>query len=263
MAASTPQPSNHADLPSWQKSIPTIHCLEHSQALRIIWALEELALARGLKYNVKTYARSRPPDPELKKLSPLGKSPILTVETLEGKPLPKIQVIDGVVLETRGILNFLSEEYGGHDLWATEGDEERRRDEYFQDYASASIAERVDFVMLFEVIPAALPTPLKQVVGFMMSPIVKAMKAYLPDYFGFQESQLSDERPWFSGRKLGLADICMSFAMDVAFQRGYIDEKKYPKLVKWHESILSREAYKNAIEKGGGMEKYNLVTFGH
>jgi len=255
-------PGIPADLPSWQKSIPTIHNLEHSQALRVVWALEELAAAKGLKYNIKNYPRVRPKNPDLMKLSPVGKSPILTVESLNGKPLPNIQIKDGVMMETRLILNFLSKEYGGKDLWATESEEDRRRDEYFQEYASASFTERVDFVLLFEVIPSALPFPLKQLASLMMSPIVKVMLGFLEDYLIFQESQLTDETPWFAGKKLGLSDFGMSFAMDVATQRGYIDKKKYPKLVKWHESIVSRDAYKKAIEKVGGMEKYNLISFG-
>ncbi len=54
-----------------------VHHLNDSRSQRILWLLEEL----GLPYEVKRYqrdAQTRLAPPELKKVSPLGKSPVIT-----------------------------------------------------------------------------------------------------------------------------------------------------------------------------------------
>ena len=72
------------------------------------------------------------------------------------------------------------------------------------------------------------------------------------------EDALSEERPWSSGKKLGLADLTMIFPMDRATGGGCIQLEKYPKLAKWHDTVINRPAYKRALEKGG---PYDLATF--
>jgi len=54
-----------------------VHHLNDSRSQRILWLLEEL----GLAYEVKPYRRdeqTRLAPPELKKIHPLGKSPVIT-----------------------------------------------------------------------------------------------------------------------------------------------------------------------------------------
>ncbi|KIW03678.1 uncharacterized protein PV09_04999 [Verruconis gallopava] len=249
-------------LPAFQKTIPTVHRLDHSQAQRVLWALEELHASNGLKYHYKNYPRVQPKNPDLLEVSPLGKSPILTVEDLKGRPVPNIQVVDGVVMETQLILEFLGESYGGKDLWEPETAEERLRDRYFRSFATGTMVERVDQAMLFTALPKLMPFPLKQIFGLLFIPLEKAFRAYLVDFFDFMESQLSVELPYFAGKKLGIADFCLEFPMSMAVCQGFLDGKKYPKIRAWHDTITSREAYKKAIEKGGGKEKYDLVSFG-
>jgi len=54
----------------------TVHHLEQSRSFRILWALEEL----GQPYQIEFYRRlpSFAAPPELKRVHPLGKAPILT-----------------------------------------------------------------------------------------------------------------------------------------------------------------------------------------
>ncbi|WP_373186038.1 glutathione S-transferase N-terminal domain-containing protein, partial [Halopseudomonas sp.] len=55
----------------------TVHHLANSRSQRILWLLEEL----GLEYEVKRYERDPETSlapPELKKVHPLGKSPVIT-----------------------------------------------------------------------------------------------------------------------------------------------------------------------------------------
>ena len=53
-----------------------VHHLENSRSQRILWLLEEL----GLPYEIKRYERDRKTmlaPPELKRVHPLGKSPVI------------------------------------------------------------------------------------------------------------------------------------------------------------------------------------------
>ena len=53
-----------------------VHHLENSRSQRILWMLEEL----GLPYEIKRYERNKQTmlaPPELKRIHPLGKSPVL------------------------------------------------------------------------------------------------------------------------------------------------------------------------------------------
>ena len=55
----------------------TLHHLNDSRSQRILWLLEEL----GMPYEMKRYQRdatTRLAPPELKKIHPLGKSPVIT-----------------------------------------------------------------------------------------------------------------------------------------------------------------------------------------
>lgn len=72
------------------------------------------------------------------------------------------------------------------------------------------------------------------------------------------EDALSDAKPWFSGKRHGLADFNMIFAMDVASQRGYFVGERYPKVQGWLGRVHGLEGYKRALEKGG---RYDLVGF--
>lgn len=54
-----------------------VHHLETSRSQRVLWLLEEL----GLPYEIKLYKRdprTRLAPPELKRVHPLGKSPVIT-----------------------------------------------------------------------------------------------------------------------------------------------------------------------------------------
>ena len=69
--------------------------LEKSRAQRILWLLEE----SKLQYELKTYKRQNLLAPaELKDIHPLGKAPIVSIET-EGMPKPLILAESGPIVE--------------------------------------------------------------------------------------------------------------------------------------------------------------------
>ena len=253
---------NNDPLPVWQKSIPTIHRLDHSQAQRVVWALQECHDHNGLKFDVKRYPRMVPKNEHLLDVSPMGKSPILTVDDLEGKPVPGVQLVDGVLMETRLILEYISETYGGKELWEPDTDAEKRRDIYFREFACNSLLERVDQPLVIEVIPEILPFPISWILKLVFSPVIKALRGFQIEHYNHMEAYLTEETPFFAGKKVGIADMCMEFPVSIAIGRGMLDVKKYPKIKSWHDSILGRSAWKTALEKGGGPTKYDLVYFG-
>ena len=86
----------------------TLHHLENSRSLRIVWLLEEL----GLDYEIRHYARDSKTmlaPPELKQVHPLGKSPVIT----DG---------DITVPESGAIIEYLIQRYG-NDSWKISADE--------------------------------------------------------------------------------------------------------------------------------------------
>jgi glutathione S-transferase len=192
----------------------------------------------------------------------MGKSPILTVEDLDGKPVPNVQLEDGVLMETRLILEYISETYGGKDLWEPETDAEKRRDNYFREFACNSLLERVDQPLVVEIIPEILPFPLKQLLSLIFKPVVTALRSFQTEHYNHMETHLTDEFPYFAGKKLGVADYCFEFPVSVAIGRGMLDTVKYPKIGAWHERITGRKAYQAALELGGGVRKYDLIYFG-
>jgi glutathione S-transferase len=241
-----------------QKTVPTLYNLSSSQAHRVLWALEELAGNNGLVYKVKNFPRNGATTAkDLKAVFPLGKSPIMTLEPLDGEPVKTYQVKPNTLTESRLILQFISDNYA-KGIWAPESVEDKRRDTFFQEFSNCTVLMKVDFALLFEFIPQQLPFGLRQLLGLLVRPIVNHFLADLRDIYQVLEESLSEERPWFSGTKMGLADFNMSFPMDMAVQRGYFEAVKYPKVAKWHATILARPAYKRALEKG---ETYDLVNF--
>ena len=76
----------------------TVHHLETSRSQRILWLLEEL----GVPYELKIYQRDKATKlapPELKKIHPLGKSPVIT----DG---------DEVIAESGAIIDYIVRRYG-------------------------------------------------------------------------------------------------------------------------------------------------------
>ncbi|KAF1815234.1 putative glutathione S-transferase [Eremomyces bilateralis CBS 781.70] len=242
---------------SQQKTIPTVYNMSSSKAREVLWALEEIADA-GIKYNIVNLPRRGADTTKvLKSHFPLGKSPTVTLEHVDGEAEVTYQIIPNVLTETRLILQFISDHYTDG-IWIPESEEDKARDTFFQEFANGSLLAKVNFIVTFEVIPAMLFFPLRQLTLLMVLPIRLHFMNDLTISYQILDDALSEERPWFSGKKLGLADLNMIFPMDQAVGGGYIKLEKYPKLAKWHDTVINRPAYKRALEKGG---PYDLATY--
>ena len=105
-----------------------VHHLNNSRSQRILWLLEELELP----YEIKRYQRqtSMLAPPELKKVHPLGKAPVIT----DG---------DRVVAESGAILEYLVGRYDRNRLLTPLDEEEALEGRYWSHYAQRPLTPLV------------------------------------------------------------------------------------------------------------------------
>jgi glutathione S-transferase len=216
----------------------TLHHLENSRSQRVLWLLEEL----GLAYEVKRYERDRKTmlaPPELKRVHPLGKSPVIS----EGGE---------TVAESGAIIEYLLDVHDGAGrLRPATGTPERRRYTYWLHFAEGSAMPPLVMKLVFAQVRKA-PVP------FFIKPVVKAIADKVTHGFidpnitaqlDFMEAELA-QRPWFAGADFSAADIQMSFPIEAAAARGGLDGQR-PKLMDWLARIHARPAYDRALKAGG------------
>ena len=221
----------------------TLHHLETSRSHRILWLLEEL----GVPYELRRYQRdpaTRLAPPELKKIHPLGKSPVLTDGEL-------------VVAESGAILEYLAECYGAQapaelaHLEPARGTPAHRQCRFWMHYAEGSLMNWLVMQLVFGSIP-------RQPMPFFVRPVARALcagvqqKLIQPNVqaaLAFMENHLAQHR-WFAGEHLSLADFQMSFAVEAALARG-TTASAWPHLQAYLQRIQARPAYQRALEKGG------------
>ena len=205
-----------------------VHHLNDSRSQRILWLLEEL----GIPYEIKPYqrdAQTRLAPPELKKVHPLGKSPVIT---------------DGnrTIIESGAIIDYLIRRHGGGRLQPAP--ETPAYDEYVQwmHYAEGS---------------AMLPLMLNLYsmrLGEAAAPLMPRIEDDIANHLGYIDSALKG-RQFLVGDSLTGADIQMSFVGEVAGAFG--KRAQYPNLDAWTRRLHERPAYKKALERGGA---YNLAN---
>ena len=221
----------------------TLHHLETSRSHRILWLLEEL----GVPYELRRYQRdpaTRLAPPELKKIHPLGKSPVLTDGEL-------------VVAESGAILEYLAECYGAQapaelaHLEPARGTPAHRQCRFWMHYAEGSLMNWLVMQLVFDSIP-------RQPMPFFVRPVARALCAGVQEKLiqpnvqaalAFMENHLAQHR-WFAGEHLSLADFQMSFAVEAALARGAA-ASAWPHLHAYLQRIQARPAYQQALAKGG------------
>ena len=198
----------------------TVHHLNESRSQRVLWLLEEL----GVPYEIKFYARdttTRLAPPELMKVHPLGKSPVLE---------------DGgqTIIESGAIVDYLIRHHGKGRLQPAVGTTDFEVYNQWLHYAEGS---------------AMLPLLLKLYVsrlGEAGAPLQPRIDSELANHLGYVNASLAD-REWLVGGELSGADIQMSFVGEAA--RGL--RASYPHLDAWVKRFQQRPAYRRALERGG------------
>jgi glutathione S-transferase len=216
----------------------TVHHLNNSRSQRVLWLLEEL----GLDYEVKRYERDPKTllaPPELRKIHPLGKSPVITD--------------DGLTLaESGAILEYLAERSGR--LAPARGTPEWQRFRYWMHYAEGSAMPPLLLKLVFDRMERA-PAP------FFVRPVVKTIAARAKSSFvapqlalhlDFIEGELG-KSTWFAGEEFSAADVQMSFPLEAAAARAGLDATR-PRTTAFLDRIHARPAYERALERGGAFK---------
>ncbi|KAK3079836.1 hypothetical protein LTS18_003774 [Coniosporium uncinatum] len=237
---------------------PTLHHLNNSQSQRILWLLEELRLAYPtFSYDLKHYHRStsganrgRAP-PELKDVSPLGKSPCLV--TASGRTLTESNTIASYLIRTYDTeWRFLGDERKGLD-WI--------RDDTLCNFAAATMGPTLTMYLILSLLTGATPWVLRALPGmftwpiirFLVRPEMEAQLKYLEEAVGEGENEffMGTERP-------GRADFMLSFPFDLMVAQGWEDLGQYPRLRAWRERYQAREGWKRGLSEGNG---YDMSKF--
>ncbi len=216
-----------------------VHHLNNSRSQRILWLLEEL----GLPYEIRRYerdAKTMLAPPELLKVHPLGKSPVIT----DG---------DVTVAESGAIVEYLLDTYGeASGLRPAKGTPEYRRYVYWLHFAEGSAMPPLLMKLIFNRIKTT-PMP------FFVKPIARKIADTVLTGFvdpnlarqaAFIEAELG-AHPWFVGPQFGAADVQMSFPLEAANARGGLSAAATPRTLDWLARAHARPAYQRALARGG------------
>ncbi|GHA16155.1 glutathione S-transferase family protein [Oceanisphaera arctica] len=195
----------------------TLHHLNQSRSKRIIWLLEEL----GQPYRIERYQRNeqtRLAPPELLKIHPLGKSPVIEVD---GK----------VLAESGAITEYLIARFAPERLAPAHGHEDYADYLYWIHFAESS---------------AILPLLLKLFVdmdGAETNFLARYADTEIAKVIGHLEQSLAG-RDYLVANKLTGADIMMSFILDILANNNAIES--YPNIRRYQQQLASHSSYRAA-----------------
>jgi glutathione S-transferase len=200
----------------------TIHHLNSSRSHRIVWLMEEL----GLPYELVKYQRdpqTRLAPPELRAVSPLGKSPVI--------------VDNGrTIIESAAIIDYVLRHYGEGRLMPAMASPEY--DDYVQwlHFAEGS---------------AMLPLLLRLYtlrLGEAAAPLGPRIDSETANHLGYVDRHLAGKQ-YLLGDLFTGADIMLFDA--TALAKRYEKLAAHLNLTAWHDRVQQRPAFQRALERGG------------
>ncbi|MFP2908912.1 glutathione S-transferase family protein [Pyxidicoccus sp. 3LFB2] len=209
-----------------------LHHLVNSRSQRVLWLLEEL----GLDYELVVYPRDPKTSlapPELKRIHPLGKSPVLED--------------DGRVLaESGAIIESVLRRHGQGRLAPAQDSDAYDAYVHWMHYAEGS---------------AMLPLMLSLYVGRLGeagAPLKPRISSEVKNHLGYISGALG-ERDYLVGNTFTAADIQMSFVLEAARPTGALDSfESLPNLGTYLERLHARPAYQRATQRGGPLDMGGL-----
>lgn len=217
----------------------TIHHLENSQSIRILWLLEELGVDYDIQYYQRVGTQTLAPE-QYKKLHVIGTSPIIT----DG---------DLVLPETGAIVDYILDQYPDSPLRPAPKTEQRTRYLYWIHATQASFMPLLLDALIFKRMISKSPFFIRPLIALIVN---KVRDSYLwvryHRHLTYMEQELS-RSTWLSGEELTAADIVMGYCLEVAEVRTGIGHH-YPNIEKFLAGMRSRPAYQSAMKKNGNFK---------
>lgn len=217
----------------------TLHHLENSQSIRILWLLEEI----GAPYRFKMSDR----DPETmlapeayKALSPLGTAPVIT----DG---------DLTLSESNAIIDYIIDKSDRPDLRPTTNDALRADYLFWFHTAQGTLQPMQTFGFVLGLATQRSP--------FLVRPIISKVEQTLKNLFiqprlkavlSTMDTHLSSSE-FLAGDRFTAADIAMGYTLHMAKMRGALSDD-YPNTLDYVTRMEARHAWQAALEKDGKFE---------
>jgi glutathione S-transferase len=223
----------------------TLHHLEDSQSLRVVWLLEELNVA----YDIQLYKRdavTKLAPPSLKAISPLGTSPCITTNA-------------GIIAlsETNAIIDYIlditseTDETTTHQLRPPPGSPDRVDYLFFFHGAQGSLGPTITINFIWKSVVEAVPCPISSLLNVIYGKVKETVTQPRIDAFLTEcESKLTT-RDFIASNQLTAADIVLIFPMEQVFELDPTMESKYPKCKAWVDRMHARPAHQRAVKKVG------------
>lgn len=218
-----------------------VHHLEKSRSHRILWLLELL----GVDYEIQVYQRDsktqQAPD-ALKKIHPLGKSPVITDGEL-------------TIAESGAIIDYLVHRYGEGRLQPAENDTHEWVDyRYWLHYGEGSLMPLLVMGLVFSQIPKQSPWIIKPLAKGISSTVrQRFIQPQIHQHLSVIETHLSKKES-FAGHWPSGADIQMSFPLQAvaAMQApGTQALTKYPHIAAFVARIENDPAWQRVVARAG------------
>jgi glutathione S-transferase len=219
----------------------TVHHLNNSRSQRILWLLEELQLDYDITFYERDAETQLAPE-SLKKVHPLGKSPVVT----DGKQ---------VLAESGAIIDYLGRTYGQQD-WVPRRNSGRYQSYmYWLHYAEGSLMSPLLLKLVFDKVKSSkMPFFVKPIANAIANKVMAGfVTPNIRNHFVYVEDHLS-QQAYFTGDAITGADIQMSFPLEASVARGIITEQSHPHIHRYVRAFQARPAYQAALEKGGAYD---------
>lgn len=214
----------------------TVHNLENSQSIRILWLLEEL----GIDYAIQQYSRNKGTSfaPEAyRNIHPVGWAPVIT----DG---------EDAIAETNAIVDHILDKYSDSPLRPAAGSAERIQYLYWFHASQGTLMPFLVTNLVLKRMVSNMP--------FFLRPIIKLVTGKVRETFvyprtskllGYMDTQLSQTQ-WLAGKSFTAADIVTVYCLE-GVVAGSLGEQNYPNITRYMKDIRSRKAYQIAMEKNG------------
>lgn len=217
----------------------TLHHLENSQSIRILWLLEEIGAPYGFEmYDRDTKTMLAPQS--YKSLSPLGTAPVIT----DG---------DLTLSESNAIIDYIVDQSSRPDLRPPAGDPLRADYLFWFHTAQGTLQPMQTFGFVLGLATQRSPFLVRPIIGKVEQKLKSLfIQPRLDAVLKAMETQLSTSE-YLAGDRFTAADIAMGYTLHMVKMRGrQLD--KYPNIREYVTRMEARPAWQAALEKDGKFE---------